>query len=80
MLRLLERDGLIISNVSTMILFQAIYNGPYTIQSSGINQIISGQAGEQIELDEATKKAVSFGTEEESEFELNNKSNYSIAP
>lgn len=63
-----------------MILFQAIYNGPYTIQSSGINQIISGQAGEQIVLDEATKKAVSYGTKEESEFELNNTSNSLIVP
>ena len=63
-----------------MILFQAVYNGPYTIQSSGINQIISGQAGEQFVLDEATKKAISFGTEEESELELINTSNDSITP
>ena len=63
-----------------MIYFQAIYNGPYTIQSSGINRIISGQAGEQIVLDEATKKAISFETEEESELELINTSNDSITP
>ena len=66
--------------MNTMILFQAAYYGPYTIQSSGINQIISGQAGEQIVLDEATKKAISFGTEEESELELINTSNDSITP
>lgn len=66
--------------MNTMILFQAVYNGPYTIQSSGINQIISGQAGEQFVLDEATKKAISFGTEEESELELINTSNDSITP
>lgn len=66
--------------MNTMILFQAVYNGPYTIQSSGINQIISGQAGEQIVLDEATKKAISFETEEESELELINTSNDSITP
>lgn len=63
-----------------MIIFQAIYNGPYTIQSSGINQIISGQAGEQIVLDEATKKAIFGGAQEEPELELINTSNLSVAP
>lgn len=63
-----------------MFYFQAIYNGPYTIQSSGINRIISGQAGEQIILDEATKKAVSSGVEEKLEVDLNSASKHPTAP
>lgn len=35
-----------------MFYFQASYIGPYTIQSSGINHVFSGQAGKQYVYDD----------------------------
>lgn len=53
-----------------MFYFQASYNGPYTIQTSGINHVFSGQAGEQYVYNDSVKEEGKSEIEENQELEV----------